>query len=96
MPLRPKKLRLKVRKDTPAELGEKPMPIHGPQAHSSTRAPEAKISLNAPHSANIVITCFEPQEIDKLTEGEIVLPFKIAATLSISCKEELVQEPIHT
>ena len=42
VPLRPSKLRLKVRRHTPPELGEKPMPMQGPQAHSSSRAPEAR------------------------------------------------------
>ena len=96
VPLLPSKLRLKVLNDTPALLGLKPIPIHGPHAHSKSLAPDAKISPNAPQSESIRNTCLEPGEIERLTSGEMVLPFNIAATLSISNSEELVQEPIHT
>ena len=54
VPLRAKKLRLNVRSEIPAERGEKPIPIQGPHAHSSTLAPDAIISASAPHSASIV------------------------------------------
>ena len=96
VPLRPKKLRLNVRNDTPAELGEKPIPMQGPQAHSSSLAPLANISESAPQSASIESTCLEPGEMERLTEGEMVLPFKSAATFSISKSDELVQEPMQT
>ena len=96
MPLRPSKLRLKVRRDTPAEFGEKPMPMQGPQAHSSTRAPLWRMSLSAPHSDSMRSTCLEPGEMDRLTSGEICFPLRMAATFSMSSSEELVQEPMHT
>ena len=38
----------------------------------------------------------EPGETDRFTPGAMVLPFKMAATFSISAREELVQEPMHT
>ena len=38
----------------------------------------------------------EPGEMDKLTLGAMVLPLSMAATFSISLREELVQEPIQT
>ena len=96
VPLRPRKLRLKVRRDTPALLGLKPMPMQGPQAHSSTRAPLASMSVSAPQSASIDSTWRLPGEIDRLTEGFTVRPFSSAATFSISIRLELVQEPMHT
>ena len=52
------------------------MPMQGPQAHSSSRAPLARISSNAPHLASMDNTCREPGEIDKLTWGVIFLPFR--------------------
>ena len=52
--------------------------------------------MSAPHSASMVSTCLEPGEMDRLTEGWMVQPFSSAATFSISCREELVQEPMHT
>ena len=96
VPLRPSKLRLKVRRLTPPELGEKPIPIQGPQAHSSSRAPEARMSDRAPQLASMVRTCREPGDTDILTEGATVLPFSIAAVFSRSYREELVQEPTQT
>ena len=80
----------------PAEFGEKPIPMHGPHAHSRSLAPEARISLNAPQSESIDNTCLEPGDTDMLTLGLMVLPLRSAATLSISRREELVQEPTHT
>ena len=96
VPLLPSKFLLKVRRDTPPELGEKPMPIQGPHAHSSTLAPDAIISERAPLSASIPSTCLEPGDMERLTSGETVFPLRIAATLSISKSDELVHEPIQT
>ena len=96
VPERPSKLRLNVLRETPPEFGENPMPIHGPQAHSSTLAPLAMISVNAPQSASISSTCFDPGETERLTSGRMVLPLSSAATFSISYNEELVQEPMQT
>ena len=96
VPLRPRKLRLNVRRLTPPELGEKPMPMHGPHAHSSRRAPLARMSVSAPQSASMVSTCFDPGEIDRLTPGAMVLPLSMAATLSISNRDEFVHEPMQT
>ena len=84
VPLRPSKLRLKVRRLTPPELGEKPMPMQGPQAHSSSRAPEARMSDRAPQLASMVRTCREPGDTNILTEGDTVLPFSMAAGRSSS------------
>ena len=87
---------MNVRRLTPPELGEKPMPMHGPHAHSSRRAPLARMSVSAPQSASIVSTCFDPGEIDRLTPGAMVLPLSMAATLSISNRDEFVHEPMQT
>ena len=84
VPLRPSKFRLKVRRETPPELGDCPMPMQGPQAHSSTRAPAAMISAKAPFKASILYTCLEPQPMVRLTSGCTVLPFKMAATRIMS------------
>ena len=61
VPERPSKLRLNgpQGKHRP-EFGEKPMPMQGPQAHSSTLAPLAMMSVSAPQSASISSTCLEP------------------------------------
>ena len=96
VPLRPRKLRLNVRRLTPPELGEKPMPMHGPHAHSSRRAPLESMSVSAPQSASMVSTCFDPGETDRLTPGATVLPLSRAATFSISSSDEFVQEPMQT
>ena len=80
----PSKFLLKVRKDTPPELGEKPMPMHGPHAHSRTLAPAARISESAPQSASMARTCFDPGETERLTSGFTTFPFRIFATLSMS------------
>ena len=71
--LRPAKLRLK---DSMIELGlvMSPVvrchwPMQGPQAHSSTRAPLARMSDRAPQSLSMVSTCREPGDTDRLTEG---------------------------
>ena len=69
VPERPRKFRLKVLRETPPEFGEKPMPMQGPQAHSSSRAPLARMSDNAPQSLSMVSTCREPGDTDRLTEG---------------------------
>ena len=96
VPERPSKLRLKVRRETPPEFGEKPMPMQGPQAHSSTLAPLAMMSVSAPQSASISNTCLEPGDTERLTSGRMVLPLRSAATFSISYNEEFVQEPMQT
>ena len=96
VPLLPSKFLLNVRRETPPELGENPMPIQGPQAHSKSLAPEAIISPIAPDSANCKSTCFEPGETETETLSDTFLPRKIAATFSMSYRDELVQEPIHT
>ena len=87
---------MNVRRLTPPEFGEKPMPMHGPQAHSSRRAPLARMSVSAPQSASMVSTCFDPGEMDRLTPGATVLPRSSAATLSISSRDEFVHEPMQT
>ena len=51
VPDRPSKLRLKVRREMPPELGDWPIPMQGPQAHSRMRAPAAIRSARAPFSA---------------------------------------------
>ncbi len=89
-------MRLKVRTLTAFVLGDCPMPMQGPQAHSSTRAPAAIISASAPHLQSIASTCREPGLTVKLTLGATVLPFSIAATLSISARLEFVQLPMQT
>ena len=72
------------------------MPMQGPQAHSSSLAPLARMSDSAPLSASMVSTCFEPGDTERLTPGAMVRPFKSAAAFSISRREELVQEPMQT
>ena len=80
----------------PPEFGDWPIPMQGPQALSRILAPASIISDSAPFCANILSTCFEPGAIERLTVGQTVLPFKMAATFSISIKEEFVQEPMQT
>ena len=70
--------------------------MQGPQAHSRSRAPLARMSLRAPQSESIVRTCLDPGDTDTLTEGAMALPFSSAATFSRSMRLELVQEPMHT
>ena len=96
VPDRPSKFLLNVLRDTPPEFGENPMPMHGPHAHSRTRAPDAMISESAPVSESILSTCFDPGDMERLTDGSIVFPLSIAATFSISNSEELVHDPMHT
>ena len=96
VPLLPSKFLLNDLKLIPPEFGEKPIPIQGPQPHSRSLAPDARISLSAPQSESMESTCFEPQETDMLTLSEIFLPFSILAHLSISLKEEFVHDPMHT
>ena len=45
------------------------MPMHGPQADSRIRAPDAIRSASAPFRAIISKTCLEPGEITRLTDG---------------------------
>ena len=54
------------------------MPMQGPQAHSSTRAPLERMSASAPQAESICKTCLEPGEMERLTVGATVLPFKMA------------------
>ena len=96
VPVRPSKLRLKVRRDTPAELGDWPMPMQGPQAHSKILAPADIMSARAPFAASIWYTCLEPQPMVRLTSGWTVLPLSTAATRIMSRYDELVQEPMQT
>ena len=96
MPLRPSKLRLKVRSETPLLLGENPIPMQGPQADSRIRAPAPIRSASAPFSASMVSTCLEPGLIESSTSGATVLPRSIAATVIRSAREELVQLPMQT
>lgn len=96
VPLLPSKLRLNVRRDTPPELGEKPMPMQGPQAHSRSLAPAEMKSSAAPLRMSSASTCLDPGETETSTLSATVLPRKIAAAFNMSYKEELVQEPIHT
>lgn len=72
------------------------MPMHGPQADSSTRAPAASMSANAPLRASIVSTCREPGEIVRLVLGWTRLPRRMPATVNMSRSEELVQLPMQT
>ena len=72
------------------------MPMHGPQAHSSRRAPLARMSVSAPQPDSISSTCREPGETDRLTPSATFLPLRIAATRSRSRSEEFVQEPMQT
>ena len=96
VPLLPSKLRLNVLRLMPDEFGEKPIPIHGPQAHSKSLAPEANISVNAPDSESCMSTCFDPGETDMLTLLSTVLPDNMLAILSISNRLEFVHEPTQT
>ena len=72
------------------------MPMHGPQAHSSTLAPAATSLASAPLSARALSTCLEPGEIVRLTLGATRLPSRIPATRIRSQKLELVQLPMQT
>ena len=96
MPLLPSKFLLNVRSEIPFELGDCPIPIHGPQALSNILAPASIIIASAPLFASILRTCFEPGAIASETSGCTVFPFNICATFIISRSDEFVQEPIQT
>ncbi len=96
MPLRPLKLRLKVRSETAPVGGAWPMPMQGPQADSRMRAPAATRSASAPLAAIIASTCRDPGEIVRLTPGWTRRPRRTAATVIRSRYEEFVQEPMQT
>ncbi len=94
--MRPSKLRLKVRSVTAPLGGAWPMPMQGPQASSSTRAPAATMAASEPLSAIIFITCREPGEMTRLTRGSTRRSASTVATSSRSCSDELVQLPMQT
>ena len=45
-----------VRTDTPPDTGELPMPMHGPQAHSSRRTPLSRSEAREPSSVSMEST----------------------------------------
>ena len=85
-----------MRTDTALVCGACPMPMQGPHALSSIRAPEAIRSARAPFRAIILKTCLDPGAMTRLTSGWTVLPFKILVTVMRSLKEEFVQLPMAT
>src|SRR6188768_916664 len=95
VPLRPGKLRLKVRTDTAPEGGAWPMPTHGPQAGSSMRAPARTRSRRTPVVAIVSRICREPGVTVTTSVGEIVLPASTAAGRARSAYPELTDEPKH-
>ncbi len=72
------------------------MPIQGPQPGSITRAPAAIRSARAPLRATMVSTCLLPGLMTRDTLRATVLPRSMAATVSRSRRDELVQEPMQT
>jgi hypothetical protein len=96
VPLRPSKLRLKVRALTPADTGEPPMRMHGPQVHSRSRAPASRMGLRSFSAASILTTCLEPGEPIRSVAGGTRLPLRVRATVFRSAYEEFVQEPTAT
>jgi hypothetical protein len=79
VPLRPSKLRLKVRAHTPLETGEPPMPMQGPQAHSRMRAPASSSTSSSPSAVSSFNTCLEPGAMSRSQAGSMRLPRKISA-----------------
>ena len=96
VPLRPLKLRLNVRKETPALFGAKPCPRQGPHALSKILNPAAISSPKMPDFAAIISTALLPGAIPASTPGAMCLPLTIAATLAKSSSELFVHEPITT
>ena len=76
--------------------GAWPMPMQGPQAHSSTRAPAVTSLASAPFLARALSTCLEPGDIVRLTSGATRLPSRMPATRMRSQKLEFVQLPMQT
>jgi len=96
VPDRPLKFRLNERTETAPLAGDWPMPMHGPQPGSITRAPAAIRSARAPLRATMVSTCLEPGLMTRDTPGAMVLPRSMAATVSKSRTDEFVQDPMQT
>jgi len=92
----PLKLRLKVRSETPAELGANPMPMHGPQALSKILKPARIRSPKMPALSAISNVVRLPGAMPASTPGAICLPFTMEATDSRSSSELFVQLPIAT
>ena len=80
VPLLPLKFLLKVLRETAPDLGDCPMPMHGPQAFSMILAPALMMSANAPFSAIFSNILLDPGEITRLTSGWTFLPLRMAAT----------------
>src|SRR4030067_127980 len=69
VPLLPSKFLLKVRRDTPPDGGDCPLPMQGPQVASSILAP-ASMRCESPLFKDIMSrTCLETGDIVMLTSG---------------------------
>ena len=70
------------------------MPMHGPHALSSMRAPLLTSFLMMPASMALVYTCLEPGDTPSDTPGATVLPSRMSAAIPRSLIDELVQDPM--
>jgi len=96
VPLRPSKLRLNDRTEIAPLAGAWPMPMQGPHPASRMRAPAETRSASAPLRAIMLRVCLLPGVTVSDTLGCTVLPLSMAAMVSRSTREELVQLPTHT
>src|SRR3972149_2854062 len=69
VPLLPSKFLLKVRRDTPPDGGDCPLPMQGPQVASSILAPASMRCERPLFNAIMSSTCLEPGDMVMLTSG---------------------------
>src|SRR3990170_4679629 len=98
VPLLPSKFLLNVRRDTPPEEGDWPLPMQGPHVFSRILMP-ASTRLASPFLWAIMSrTCLLPGDTVTLTSGWTLYPpfLKTSETTMRSLYEEFVQLPMQT
>jgi hypothetical protein len=96
VPLRPGKLRLKVRSDGRAVTGACPMPTHGPHTGSSIRAPASARSRYTPDRMIVSRICRDPGVTVSATPGATAVSRSAAATVARSWYELFTDDPTQT
>src|SRR3989441_7459798 len=96
VPLLPGKFRLNVRIDAPFVGGANPIPMHGPQATSSSRTPDLISFVITPESRQAMRTDREPGDTAIERPGWICFPLRISATIARSRNEEFTLLPTAT
>src|SRR5438132_3925394 len=96
VPLRPSKLRLNVRTEAPWVGGENPMPIHGPQATSSSRTPALMSFVMSPLVSMRSSVWREPGETATEIPGAMRLWSSACATMLRSRNDEFTLLPTAT